>query len=101
LHYLPLKLATCRASAQELFSRGICKVANSRKDRCRETTQKLDQATQLRCTHAWVGGVVAHTCNFSTWEAEMGDHKFKANLGYIVRPCLKKPRARNVAQWRV
>jgi hypothetical protein len=37
-------------------------------------------------------GVVVHTCNPSAREAKAGeeDHKFRANLGYIVRPCLKK-----------
>jgi hypothetical protein len=45
-------------------------------------------------------GVVVHACNPSTWEAETGESKawdqpglqskFVANLGKIVRPCLKK-----------
>jgi hypothetical protein len=34
--------------------------------------------------------MVAYTCNPSTQEAEAGDREFKANLGYIVRPYLKK-----------
>jgi hypothetical protein len=36
--------------------------------------------------------MVAHTCDPSTEEAEAGeeDHKFKANLDYNTRPCLKR-----------
>jgi hypothetical protein len=34
--------------------------------------------------------MVVHTCNPNTWEAEVEVHKFKASLGYMVRPCLKK-----------
>jgi hypothetical protein len=33
-------------------------------------------------------GMVVHTCNPSTQEAE--DGKFKATLGYIVRSCFRK-----------
>jgi hypothetical protein len=42
---------------------------------------------------AWPG-VVIHFCNPSSWEAEQYS-KFKASLGYIARPGLKKnPRSR-------
>lgn len=35
--------------------------------------------------------VVAQACNLSTSEAEAKESTwFKANLGYIVRPCFKK-----------
>jgi hypothetical protein len=34
-------------------------------------------------------GVVAHTCNSSTGEAEQEDQEFKSSLVYIARPCLK------------
>jgi hypothetical protein len=30
-------------------------------------------------------GMVVHTYNFSTWEAEEADHEFEASLGYIAR----------------
>jgi hypothetical protein len=35
-------------------------------------------------------GIATHACNPSIQE----DHKFKANLGYIARPCLKKEKKR-------
>jgi hypothetical protein len=31
-----------------------------------------------------------HACNVGTWEAETGDHKFKASLHYIARPISKQ-----------
>jgi hypothetical protein len=37
------------------------------------------------------------TCNFNTQEVKTGDHEFKTNLDYIVQPCLKKTRVRDVA----
>jgi hypothetical protein len=33
---------------------------------------------------------MSQTCNLSTGEAEAGGHKFKASLGYIVKPCFKQ-----------
>jgi hypothetical protein len=33
---------------------------------------------------------VVDTYNSSTWGKKAGDLEFKANLGCIVRPCLKK-----------
>jgi hypothetical protein len=35
-------------------------------------------------------GVLMCACNSSTLETEWEDLKFKANLGYIVRLCLRK-----------
>jgi hypothetical protein len=35
-------------------------------------------------------GVVAHPCNLSTQEDEAGGCEFKASVGYIERPYLKK-----------
>jgi hypothetical protein len=43
--------------------------------------------------------MVVHTCNPSIQEAKAGDCKSEASLGYIVRPYLKKPRTRDVAEW--
>jgi hypothetical protein len=37
-------------------------------------------------------GVIMYTCNPSTQEAE--DHEFVISLGYTVRPCLKKTKAK-------
>jgi hypothetical protein len=34
--------------------------------------------------------MVAHACNPSTQEAKAGGLRFRANLGCIARPCLKK-----------
>jgi hypothetical protein len=42
--------------------------------------------------------MVAYACNSSTLE---GDHKFQASLSYIVRLCLRKQRAGDVAQGKV
>jgi hypothetical protein len=36
------------------------------------------------CRVAWLG-LVADTCNPSTWEAEEEDGEFKASLVYIIR----------------
>jgi hypothetical protein len=36
--------------------------------------------------------MVVHACNLSTWEVEAGASVFKASLGYVARPCLKKKR---------
>jgi hypothetical protein len=33
--------------------------------------------------------MVVYSCNPSTGEAEAGEQEFKANLGYIARPCFK------------
>lgn len=30
----------------------------------------------------------------STWEAEAGDHEFKASVGYTVKSCLRKRKRR-------
>jgi hypothetical protein len=41
-------------------------------------------------------GIVAHACNSNTGEVEAEeDHELKTSLGYSVRPCLKKERARH------
>jgi hypothetical protein len=37
---------------------------------------------------------MVHTCITSTQEVEVKDCKFKAYLGYIERPCIKKKRER-------
>jgi hypothetical protein len=34
-------------------------------------------------------GLMVHTSNASTWEANTEDYEFEANLGYKVRSCLK------------
>jgi hypothetical protein len=34
--------------------------------------------------------VVLYTCNPSTKRLRQEDHKFKASLGYMVKPCLKQ-----------
>jgi hypothetical protein len=40
--------------------------------------------------------MVVYTCNLNTSEVEKEDHEFQANLGYIVRPCLKRKRKKKV-----
>jgi hypothetical protein len=35
-------------------------------------------------------GLMVHTSNASTWEANTEDYEFEANLGYIIRAYLKK-----------
>jgi hypothetical protein len=37
-------------------------------------------------------GVVVHTCSPCTQELKQEENKLEASLGYIVKPCLKKPR---------
>lgn len=34
--------------------------------------------------------MVAHTSDLSTREAKVGDSKFEASIGYLVRPYVKK-----------
>jgi hypothetical protein len=34
---------------------------------------------------------VVHNCNSSSWESKAGGFEFQTSLGYIVKPCLKKP----------
>jgi hypothetical protein len=36
--------------------------------------------------------VTAHAWNPSTWGAKEEDHDFEVSLGWLVGPCLKKPR---------
>jgi hypothetical protein len=43
-------------------------------------------------------GVVVHTYNSNTWEVKAGGVKFKASLGYIVRPCPKNGRKERMAE---
>lgn len=43
--------------------------------------------------------MLAYACNMNTWERlTQGHHMFKASLGHIVKPYLKKHRVLGVAQ---
>jgi hypothetical protein len=45
--------------------------------------------------------MVAHTCNPSTWEAEVGDCDFEASLDYRMRLCLKKRKGKLIRRFYV
>lgn len=43
-------------------------------------------------------GVVVHTSNDITWEAEPGDHLSSTSPGHTVRPCLRERTLRRKAE---
>lgn len=51
------------------------------------------QSSCLNFLSTGMAGMMAHVCNCSgrEVEAERAHHRFKANLGYIARICLKNP----------